>query len=84
MSFSKKKRFLAGAVCPRCSAQDKIQVYSQEDTNYRECVSCGFKDEIHINSSGREMETRVNRTEQEKEQDTQVLQFPPLKDKPES
>jgi len=82
VSFSKKKRFLAGATCPRCSAQDKIRVYSEDDTNYRECVSCGFKDEIHINSAGREMETRVNRTEQEKLRETQVLQFPPLDEEP--
>lgn len=84
MAFSKKRRFLAGATCPRCSAQDKIQVYSEEGVDFRECVSCGFKDELHIASTGREIETRVNRTETEKKSDTQVLQFPPLDDNTEN
>ncbi len=77
MAFSEKKRFLAGATCPRCSAQDKIQVYSAEGRDFRECVSCGFKDEMHISNASREIETRVNTTEELKRAETQVLQFSP-------
>lgn len=72
-----KKRFIAGALCPSCGAMDKIVNYRDEDKNYRECVACGFKDEIHLQPSARELETRVNKTEQQKRQETQVLQFPP-------
>jgi uncharacterized metal-binding protein (TIGR02443 family) len=78
MAYSEKKRFLAGATCPRCSAQDRVQVYSEAGKDFRECVACGFKDEMHIATSGREIETRVNRSEGEKKSETQVLQFPPL------
>ena len=35
-----KRRFIAGAVCPRCAAMDKIIV--DLETDARECVSCGF------------------------------------------
>ncbi len=35
-----KRRFIAGAVCPRCAAMDKIVV--DLETDARECVSCGF------------------------------------------
>lgn len=36
------RRFIAGAVCPRCSAMDTILV--DRDTDLRECVGCGFSD----------------------------------------
>ncbi len=57
-----KRRFIAGAVCPRCSEMDKIVNYKLGDKNYRECVACGFKDELRLQSSPRELDTRVNQT----------------------
>ncbi|MAZ88836.1 MAG: hypothetical protein CL693_14455 [Cellvibrionaceae bacterium] len=78
MSFNQKKRFIAGAVCPKCSEMDKIMVYNKEGQDYRECVSCGFSDEMHFKQQVRELDTRVNKTEEEKQADVQVLQFPPL------
>lgn len=36
------KRFIAGAVCPQCALEDKLVVYKIEDTEYCECVRCGF------------------------------------------
>lgn len=38
------KRFIAGAVCPRCGVQDRIRVYSVEGATHRDCVACGFTD----------------------------------------
>lgn len=35
-----RRRFIAGAVCPRCARMDKIVV--DLDTDQRECVACGF------------------------------------------
>ena len=43
MKFSTEKRFIAGVICPKCSALDKLVAYAQDDTNYRECLRCGFK-----------------------------------------
>lgn len=37
-----RRRFIAGAVCPRCARMDKIIV--DLDTDQRECVSCGFSE----------------------------------------
>ena len=59
MAFTTKKQFIAGVVCPKCSEMDKIMAYSKDGINYRECVSCGFKDEIRITSAPRELITRV-------------------------
>ena len=38
--MSVRRRFIAGAVCPRCARMDKIVV--DLDTDQRECVACGF------------------------------------------
>jgi len=62
MAFSTKKRFIAGVVCPKCSQVDKIRVFSEGDVDYRECVSCGFKDQIRMASAPREIDTRVNKS----------------------
>jgi uncharacterized metal-binding protein (TIGR02443 family) len=70
-----KKRFVAGAVCPRCGLMDKIVLYRVDDHEYRECVSCDFKDEMRFKPAVRELETRVNKSEQEKAEETQVVKF---------
>lgn len=56
------KRFIAGAVCPRCSQMDKIRMYREDDKQYRECVSCGFSDVISDDETptADEIKTRVN------------------------
>ena len=72
-----KKRFIAGAICPRCSEMDKLVMYKEEDKDFRECVSCGFKDEMRFKQQQRELDTRVNVTEVEKKMDVQVLTLDP-------
>jgi len=62
-SFTASRRFIAGAVCPRCSAMDTIVV--DRDSDLRECVSCGFN-EARPEAAGagaaqQEPHTRVNR-----------------------
>jgi uncharacterized protein len=68
MSFSQKRRFVAGAVCPKCSEMDKLVVYHEDGKDFRECVACGYKDEMRFKPANRELETRVNQTEEEKKQ----------------
>ena len=41
----KSPRFIAGAVCPKCSEVDRIVVKEEEGRSYRFCVSCGFTDD---------------------------------------
>lgn len=73
------KRFIAGAVCPKCAELDKIVMYRNDDGEYRECVSCGFTDKMNFKPQSRELETRVNLSEVEKRAQVQVLDFPPKK-----
>jgi len=74
-----KKRFIAGAVCPRCSEMDRIVNYRQAGKNYRECVACGFKDEIRLQSSPRELVTRVNDPGKDEEVEATVKIIQPSK-----
>jgi len=81
MVYSIKRRFVAGAVCPRCSEMDKLMVYNEEGKDYRECVACGYKEEMHFKPVARELETRVNMTEEEKRDAVQVVTILPFEKK---
>lgn len=56
------KRFIAGAVCPACSAADSIRMWNVDAVPHRECVECGYSDTLDErgNSVPRELPTRVN------------------------
>ena len=58
-----KRRFIAGAVCPKCEQMDKIQMFDDENLQrWRECVSCGFKELLDEQPAdlAEEISTRVN------------------------
>lgn len=57
-----KKRFIAGAVCPACEAQDTIKMWDVDGVPHRECVACGFADTLNEQgiSVPKELGTRVN------------------------
>ena len=42
------KRFIAGAVCPRCAEQDRIRAWDVDGVRHRECVACGFTDDVPL------------------------------------
>lgn len=75
MSESTPKRFIAGAVCPKCGEMDRIVTYKLDSREFRECVSCDFKDEMRFKPAVREVETRVNKTEEDKAAETQVVKI---------
>ncbi len=56
-----QRRFIAGAVCPRCAQMDKTVMYDNADgERVRECVSCGYRDALDVNGNPTELVTRVN------------------------
>ncbi len=76
------KRFIAGAVCPRCSEMDKLRAWrdDEQEVQYRECVSCGYRDEQStvIQAQPAELTTRVNQPHvSEPEAEASVIQFVP-------
>ena len=55
------RRFIAGAVCPKCAEMDKTVMYRVNDNEQvRECVRCGFKETIRDEIPADEVQTRVN------------------------
>jgi hypothetical protein len=69
------KRFIAGAKCPQCHAQDRVVMFRKSGQQYRECVACGYIDEMNFEQNYRELETRVNRTEAEKREAVAVVRL---------
>jgi uncharacterized metal-binding protein (TIGR02443 family) len=63
------KRFIAGAVCPRCGEMDRLMTFELEGKTMRECVSCDFSEAMVANVVASEMKTRVNHFEDETAQD---------------
>ncbi|WP_110670648.1 YheV family putative zinc ribbon protein [Salinicola halophilus] len=56
------KRFIAGAICPRCAAMDRVRSWEQNGIRYRDCVSCDFFEQLPVDEeTGQELPTRVNR-----------------------
>lgn len=58
------KRFIAGAVCPRCAEMDKIMMFTKDNEDQvRECVACGFTDAVSDapKPEDAELQTRVNK-----------------------
>lgn len=59
------RRYIAGAVCPRCGQMDKIVI--DMETDRRECVACGFQEQRPSGPAERseadavEIPTRVSR-----------------------
>jgi uncharacterized metal-binding protein (TIGR02443 family) len=37
-----KKRFVAGAVCPKCKTTDTLMLYFENNVEKIQCVSCGY------------------------------------------
>ncbi|EPX1413345.1 YheV family putative zinc ribbon protein [Cronobacter sakazakii] len=38
-----RKRFIAGAVCPKCQAQDSLAMWRENQVDIVECVKCGHQ-----------------------------------------
>jgi len=73
------KRFIAGAVCPRCAEMDTLRMFRDEEREHRECVRCDFTDSMRLDGEPEpnELETRVNKAPQPKPAQSQPLKFFP-------
>jgi uncharacterized metal-binding protein (TIGR02443 family) len=45
----KRRRFIAGAVCPACGAMDRLVL--EPEGSGRRCVACGYRDELPVAAS---------------------------------
>ncbi len=75
------KRFIAGAVCPRCGEMDRLVTYVKDGGTFRECVNCDFEEKQLAQVAMKELDTRVNHAEAPVEADAQPITFIPPKKK---
>lgn len=61
------KRFIAGAVCPRCAEMDRLVIFDQDGDTFKECVSCGYSEKQLAQVELQELDTRVNHNDVESE-----------------
>ncbi|EPN1569866.1 YheV family putative zinc ribbon protein [Cronobacter sakazakii] len=55
-----RKRFIAGAVCPKCQAQDSLAMWRENQVDIVECVKCGHK----MREADKEVREKVRKDEQ--------------------
>ena len=79
--MSSPKRFIPGAVCPKCAEMDRLVSYTNEQGTFKECVACGFLEKQIVQVAPSELDTRVNHVDEASEDaDVQVVQImPPVK-----
>jgi len=69
------KRFIAGAVCPRCGEMDRLVSFSDENGTYKECVACDFSEKQLVQVEQDELGTRVNHMPDSPDEGVQVVNF---------
>ncbi|MFC0336814.1 hypothetical protein SAMN05421848_2953 [Kushneria avicenniae] len=68
MNQQTPKRFIAGAICPRCNAMDRIRSWESNGTRYRECISCDFFEQLPMTEESLDpLDTRVAKSRPEPE-----------------
>lgn len=50
MSKRVRKRFIAGAVCPKCQERDTLMLYFENNIEKMECASCGYQQSQAVES----------------------------------
>lgn len=80
------RRFIAGAVCPRCGELDKIVRFQEADASgvleyYRACVRCDFKERMAQENQDEQNIGKFSQpiVKSKVLPETQVLQFEPDK-----
>jgi len=57
MTQRKRKRFIAGAKCPKCQKLDTLMLYFENNVEKMECVSCDYhqsqaKNDVKVAAKG--------------------------------
>lgn len=77
-----RKRFVAGAVCPRCGVQDRIRSWEAEGRQCRDCVECGFEDSLAAVSLDAVVPGRLDQPRPKAAGGARPLQFHPRPRRP--
>ena len=50
-------------------------MYTEGEQSFRECVACDFSEKMQFQNPVRELDTRVNRSEEEKQAETRPVKL---------
>ncbi len=50
-----RKRFVAGATCPKCKAKDSIVLFKENNVETVECVECDYREQQTGQKAGPKM-----------------------------
>ena len=73
-----KKRFIAGARCSACQAQDKVMIFITPDDEWIECVECGHTERRPTAVVSKGTFDDASSTQPDAEQ-VSVVQFKPMR-----
>ena len=76
------KRFIAGAVCPRCGEMDRLVTFDNDEGTFKECVSCDYEEKQLVQVEQGEMDTRVNQLSEEPSLDENSIQVVKIMEAP--
>lgn len=68
------KRFIAGAICPKCNTLDVLKAWQADGFQHRECAACDFSDQMSL-VAPEELPTRVNQTQPDPKDEIQVVKI---------
>lgn len=71
-----RKRFIAGAVCPGCGAEDKVFVMTEEDGIFRGCNQCDFREKLDDLPDSPDETGRGDGNSGANEPDVQIVKLP--------
>ena len=63
-----KRRFIAGAKCPKCQAMDRVVMLTSNDDEWIECIECAYSEQ---------RPTHVEPAEPAEPDEIGVIQFKP-------
>lgn len=66
--MSVRRLFIAGATCPSCGLEDKLQLCTEDEREWVECVRCQYTDTRPLS---------VTMKEPDEPDDTGVVRFTP-------
>jgi uncharacterized metal-binding protein (TIGR02443 family) len=62
MTQRKKRRFIAGATCPKCQATDTIMLYFENNVEKLACTQCDYTEsqaDLNVTKKSREKESII-------------------------
>lgn len=70
------KRFIAGAICPKCAQLDVVKSWQTATHQEQECIECGHTASMPLAVDAQaELPTRVNQTQPQPEDEIQIVKI---------